>query len=990
MQLLYIIATRNGLSLFFLCVVLLTTPSCDNADQDKISWPEITKESKPWTRWWWQGSAVTKAGITYELEAFKKAGLGGVEITPIYGVYGSEDKFIQYLSPQWVEMLEHTLKEADRLGLGVDMATGTGWPFGGPWVSDEDACRDMNYKVYELSEGQSIKGPISFHQEPFIRSVGMQIYETHGIYKVEGQETKGTIQEPLLKDTQKKITINGLVEPVEANKNLQALALDQVKFDKQLSPVTVMAYSESGETINLSDKIDKNQMLNWIAPKGKWKVYAVFPGWHGKMVERAAPGGEGNVIDHFSKKALQNYLLKFDEAFKGRDIKPLRAFFNDSYEVDDARGTANWTPDLFEEFKNRRGYDLREHLPALFGQADQEKNERVLCDYRETISELIYDNFTTVWKNWSNRQGKIVRNQAHGSPSNILDLYSEVDIPEIEGTEILRIKMASSASNVSGKKLTSSESATWLNEHFLSNLSDIKESLDRFMVGGVNHTFYHGTCYSPKDEPWPGWLFYAAVHLNPRNPMWQDFSTLNQYVSRCQSFLQSGTPDNDILLYYPVYDRFSTPGQEMIEHFDGVDRQFEGTAFKENAEEMVAKGFTFDYVSDKQIRNLKVDGDEIRSSPISSYRTILIPSCKYIPSETFKSLMMLVNDGATVLIYNDFPSTVSGFSDYNIKKDEYANLLNEISFTTSSVEGVEEAHIGKGRFIRSNHLTKLIEEAGVKREQLVDKGLQFIRKKNDDGTFYFITNWTDARIDGWVPLSSKENKSVLFDPMTGKMGEARMQSGDTGTSVYLQLDKGESLIVQGYDENVKVNLYDYKELKGNGVQLNGKWKLSFIQGGPTLPAAIEMDALTSWTNFSNEELKKFSGTGSYEISFEKPDGEFTGWLLDLGAVHETARIFLNEDSLATLIGPTYQVYVDHSLLKDVNKLRIEVSNLMVNRIVDLEKRGVLWKKFYNVNFPARLAENRKNGIFDASQWGYYDSGLIGPIVLRPCEQKPFN
>ena len=103
-----------------------------------------------------------------------------------------------------------------------------------------------------------------------------------------------------------------------------------------------------------------------------------------------------------------------------------------------------------------------------------------------------------------------------------------VDIPEIEGVEPLRIKMASSAGNVTGKKLVSSESATWLNEHFESNLSDIKVALDRFMLNGVNHLFYHGTTYSPPGEPWPGWLFYAAVHLNPRNPLWNDFDALNQ------------------------------------------------------------------------------------------------------------------------------------------------------------------------------------------------------------------------------------------------------------------------------------------------------------------------------------------------------------------------------------------------------------------------------------------------------------------------------
>src|SRR5687768_1052311 len=104
-------------------------------------WPRVSDETRPWTRWWWHGSAVDPANLTSELEALRAAGLGGVEITPIYGVRGEEARFIPYLSDKWVSMLEHVLREARRLGLGVDMATGTGWPFGGPWVGEEIAPR---------------------------------------------------------------------------------------------------------------------------------------------------------------------------------------------------------------------------------------------------------------------------------------------------------------------------------------------------------------------------------------------------------------------------------------------------------------------------------------------------------------------------------------------------------------------------------------------------------------------------------------------------------------------------------------------------------------------------------------------------------------------------------------------------------------------------------------------------------------------------------
>jgi hypothetical protein len=270
----------------------------------------------------------------------------------------------------------------------------------------------------------------------------------------------------------------------------------------------------------LTNKVDAEGKLDWTAGTGTWKLYAIFEGSHGKMVERAGPGGEGNVIDHFSETALKNYLSKFDSAFAAHDISSLRAFFNDSYEVDDARGAADWTPLLFDEFEKRRGYRLENELDALLMADSSERGQRVLSDYRETISELVLEKFTTVWRNWAHDKSALVRNQAHGSPSNILDLYAVVDIPEIEGVEPLRMKMASSAGNVTGKKLVSSESATWLNEHFESNLSDIKVALDRFMLNGINHVLYHGTAYSPPGETWPGWLFYASIHMNPRNSLW--------------------------------------------------------------------------------------------------------------------------------------------------------------------------------------------------------------------------------------------------------------------------------------------------------------------------------------------------------------------------------------------------------------------------------------------------------------------------------------
>jgi hypothetical protein len=140
--------------------------------------------------------------------------------------------------------------------------------------------------------------------------------------------------------------------------------------------------------------------------------------------------------------------------------------------------------------------------------------------------------------------------------------------------------------------------------------------------------------------------------------------------------------------------------------------------------------------------------------------------------------------------------------------------------------------------------------------------------------------------------------------------------------------------------------------------------------------------LRSWEHLSDES-KSFSGTATYKVNFAQPATKAPGYLLDLGDVHETAEVILNGVSIGKLIGPTYAIYIDSTLIGTSNTLEVRVSNLMANRIADLDRRQVFWKKFYNINFPARRPENRKGTLFDASGWAPRTSGLVGPVQLTP-------
>jgi hypothetical protein len=957
--------------LTWLLVGIMIALTALSAESNPPPWPIVERDMRPWSRWWWLGNIGDEKSLTAEMEKYAANGLGGLEITPIYGVRGYEDRFVPFLSTTWMRNFEHVLAEGRRLGLGIDLATGTGWPFGGPWVDDVDAAHYLAHKIYTVSAGARLTEPVTFIQRELIRYAGPR-------------------QTPIAE----------LKQPIAANGNLQELAIDQVRFAQPLPIVSVMAFPSSGEPLDLTAYIRPDGQLNWTAPtdRGSWTVYALFNGQHGKMVERAGPGGEGYALDHLSDSALQRYLQKFDTAFANHETRGLRAFFNDSYEVDDAEGQADFTPAFFNEFARRRGYDLRRRLPDLFSRTETGASSRVLSDYRETISDLLLDNFTTPWRKWANAHDALIRNQPHGSPANVLDLYSASDIPEQEGNGILAMKLASSAAHLTGKKLVSAETATWLNEHFLSTLGELKSTVDTFLLGGINHNCYHGTAFSPPGEPWPGFQFYASVELSPTNPFWNDLTIVNAYVTRAQSFLQSGKPDEDVLLYYNIHDRWAERGDGSLPHF-GHGRNPVGVTASEVAAELREQGLGFDYVSDRLLQNVAIASpllsrgaeSSARSTMLRSadatYRTIVVPATTFMPESTLEHLVSLADGGATILVLKQLPQDAPGIHE---RRDSFARLLARITENAVQQNGVTSAKIGAGQFLIGPDLESLLaRRPDVSGETMSTLGFEYVRRRTDDGCFYFIVNRSEKIVEGWVPLQISAESAALFDPMTAQTGVPAFRSSATGPSqIYLQLAPNESCIVQLHrTAQATQRSWSYWQPTGEAVPLPGEWSVEFVRGGPALPPSIKLAAFKSWTEFGGEAAQAFSGTATYTLEFPRPSGDTAAWHLDLGTVADSARVKLNGREIAALVQAPWRVVVPANSLLERNTLQIEVTNLAANRIADLDRRGVPWKKFYNVNMPARLRENTgRDGLFTAAHWKPRASGLLGPVTLTPLRK----
>ena len=851
-----------------LAIIVLTVLSTMAMAQ---SWPTVTTEAKPGTRWWWLGSAVDKENLKWNLHEYGNHGIGAVEITPLYGVQDNQANNIDYLSDKWLDMLRYTGEQCTRNGIELDMATGTGWPFGGPWVPLEESASRMVFTDSVMS-----------------------------LEAANAMTAKGHV----------------LALPVKEQKNS--------RFVLQ-------------RTYPLTD--------------GQVRVIALYAKYGVMKVKRAAPGGEGLVIDHFDKTAVANYLRHIEQAFERTHTPYPHTFFNDSYEVE----AATWTPTLLKEFETRRGYKLEDHLPELLGY-----DSKVLSDYRETLSDLLLENFTKQWTAWAHSHGAITRNQAHGSPANLIDCYAAVDIPEIEGfglsdlgikglrtdpgktrkndSDYSMFKYAPSAAHVCGKPYTSSETFTWLTEHFRTSLSQLKPDLDLMFCAGVNHMFFHGTAYSPKNDDWPGWKFYASIDMSPTNSIWRDAPYFMDYVTRCQSFLQWGQPDNDFLVLLPVRDAWKKNTGKLLMQFSIHAMGKLMPEFRDAILERDRAGYDCDYISERLLMGTTYKDGMLQTAAGTRYKGLIIPGSGEMPEEVKLHIEQLKAQGAHVM--------------YGIDKTEMAKAASPEPMKTTL-------------------------------------GLKAIRRKNSNGYHYFIANLTSHDIFTGViyqQLAVPFKDALWFNPLNGEITRAKIKDG----KIQIELRSGESMILQTFDDAVPTNLpyritapYSICEATTDGFveheihkAIEGPWTLSFTEEAPKVEKTYTLDRLQTWETL-DEETSMTMGTGIYTTHFKLSKKEAKeNWLIDLGDVRESARVYINGQFIGCAWSVPFILDTKGTLHAGDNEVRIEVTNLPANLIAAFDRQGIKWRKMEEINV---VDINYKKTLYD--QWEPVPSGLNSSVQL---------
>ncbi len=886
------------------------------------------EKAGPWVWWFWPGAAVTETGIRSQMISFQHSGFSGASINSIYAANDLQHPPIPFMSDKWIGMIRFTLRIADSLGMQVDLSPVSGWPFGGPSVKPADAAKKIL---------GTIIGPI------------------HGNTDIE--------KKILSPDTARLLSLTAVQSNDKAGSNL----------DQPTDPISHIA-------IQLLAQTDSAGVLRTKLPGGEWKLYALYLKPTSQKVKRAGPGGEGLVLDPFSKPAVEHYLDGLSEAMKPFSELKLHAVFNDSYEVYGADGT----PDILNEFRTRRGYALEDFSDIFLGPADNPARLRILADYRQTFAELLNEKLLGTWNAHSHSLGLKTREQAHGAPGNLLDLYAAADIPETEsfGSSAFKIpgvvtdpdyspttfgrpdplvmKFATSAANVSGKNIVSSESATWLANHFKVSLAQVKPQIDELFAAGVNQVMLASASYSPADVPWPGWVFYASTDFGPNTSFYNYLPDFSKYVSTCQEILRESTPDNDLLIYFPFSEVISKIGKDMGNlvtfevHYPG--KWLYAFAYGKLARELFDKGISFDFISDDQLKAL---------SPHSK-KPILIPDCRFMPVETARAINRLADSGATVIYQNQQPADVPGFFRVQERLKELTTINKSILAT------------GKKVSIVNADIPLALQKAGVKSEPFGTHGLRYIRKVKGSETIYFVTNLASEFHEAWLKPATNGRNVIFFDPLTHKSSS---MPRDTKGGIFLQLEPGQSCFITINDSNSKANKQNKTSnlaVSGtNEISIPGPWNLSFSGGGPVVPSPVIAATLGSWTQLADTLCRWYSGTGTYETDFTLPIRIVTGatYTMNLGDVREAAEVWINGHPLGRAWCVPFRLNIDPAYLnKGTNHLKIAVTNHAVNRIIWQDKNRVPWKNYFFVDILYKD--------FNAAKWLPVESGLLGPVTIR--------
>ena len=763
--------------------------------------------------------------------------------------------------------------------------------------------------------------------------------------------------------------------------------------------------------INITNDF-KNESLETSLPKGNWTIVRFGYTSTGAFNNPASDEGRGLEVDKLSRPAFK---IHYDQFIKkvvntAGPVAPnaLQYVEIDSYEM----GGQNWTQHFANQFQKNFQYDLIPFLPLVAGRfvESKETSEAVLWDYRYQICDMMTKNYFQYFTELCHKDGLQSYIEPYGfGPLNDLDVGGTADIPMGEfwmNRPVTMAKSAISSAHIYGKPVISAESFTsnptinWKGHPAMA-----KNSGDLAWTMGINEFMFHRFVHQANTHVEPGMTMNKwGFHFDRTQTWWEnagkDWFT---YIARGSYLLRQGHPVSDLLVFVG----------------DGAPNS---SYRRDQFQPEIPKTINFDCVNSDVLHNrIKAENGKLMLPEGTSYNALILKNSKKLKLTTLKRIASLAKNGIT--IYGDKPEKLAGYGHSRQNIEEFQRLVEKVSAKINPIQSWKAI------------LTDKVEIPDFKVEGRDDITFAHRKTKQEDIYFFFnpdsiATNFkTTFRVSNKIP--------ELWNPMNGMVRKmAQFESGKNYTTTHISLDAGEAVFVifkekvenkapvsleepsitgfqnfytllntKSYQvQTVKTKLNkeytNFKLLKKTlkmipePVNISSDWNLQFDTN-----TTLALNELKDWKDQSNEDIKYFSGTATYEKKVNIPvSNKDYGVILDLGTVHIVADVFVNNQFVKTLWMPPFKVDISNYIQSKENKITIKVTNQWSNKLIGDERfpandggyqlgphraTDLTMPDWYVKNQP--LPEGKRTTFTTAPFYTKDDSlmpsGLLGPVQL---------
>ncbi|MCX6997369.1 MAG: glycosyl hydrolase [Kiritimatiellaeota bacterium] len=796
--------------------------SADAADDLARGFVTPPPSARPWVYWFPLSGNLSREGITTDLEAMARVGIGGVLYMEVD--QGAPKGPADFAGPLWRELFHHACNEAQRLGLQINMNNDAGWcGSGGPWIASELSMQKVTWSETVVEGPTAFAGKLAQPQavNGYYRDIAVLAMPLPAVEAAKGAPYR-TDNIPA-----KASFVPGHLPPQPAN----------------YPPLAEGHAVPRTSIINVTAKMASDGKLTWDVAPGKWLVIRLGHTTTGKDNHPAPASGRGLECDKFSKTAtkamfdgLMGRLIAENKSVAGSD-KTLASTHIDSWEA----GSQNWTPLMLEEFKKRRGYDLLPFLPTFTGRAidNVDVTERFLWDLRQTISDLVVENYAGEFRRLANAQGLRLSIEAYDRvPADEMTYAGQADEPMAEFWAWDRFHMAysctemASAIHTYGKRILGAEVFTANDrERWQGHPANIKDLGDWAFCEGINRFVFHRYAAQPWTNAAPGMSMGPwGLHYERTQTWWEQSKAWHEYLARCQYLLQQGQFVADVCYLQPegAPRRFAPPGDASVAP-------------------LVRGGYNFDgCTSEVVLTRMSVKDGRIVLPDGMSYRVLVLPDVETMTPKLLRKIKDLVDAGATVL---------------GARPPRKSPSLADLPDGDAEVKQLADAMWDK--IITGKTAAQVLAGRGIPADFTAEPVLRHIHRTIGDAEVYFVANPQPRDCEAMATFRVAGRQPELWAPDTGRIRPASaFQEKDGTTTVPLRLEPHGSVFV----------IFRKPAMASNQIvslTKDGRELLRFARIEPKQPATIANTfTMAAWVNPKTDTalpVESNSGVGSYAI-----------------------------------------------------------------------------------------------------------------------------